>query len=51
MSVKRNVRYKCPFCDNRMSKEDLVVHIQDDHEDELPKVNATSALSEYFTSM
>ncbi len=33
----RNIRYKCPFCDNRYSREDLVIHIEDEHPYEIPK--------------
>ena len=36
MSTKRNVRYKCPFCDKRFTRQDLVRHIEDNHMDVLP---------------
>lgn len=35
--TKRNVRYKCPFCDARMTRQDLVIHIDDKHRDVLPE--------------
>jgi hypothetical protein len=37
MASNSNVKYKCPFCNDRMTREDLVRHVQDEHEDELPK--------------
>lgn len=36
MPTKRIVKYKCPFCDKRLSREDLVIHIEDEHMDVLP---------------
>lgn len=33
----RIVTYKCPFCDKRFNKGDLVVHIEDNHSYEIPK--------------
>lgn len=35
--AKRNVRFKCPFCDRRFTREDLVRHIEDCHMDVLPE--------------
>lgn len=32
-----NRTYKCPFCDKRFIREDLVNHITDNHESELPE--------------
>ena len=32
-----NTRWKCPFCDTRGSKEDLCLHIERKHLDELPE--------------
>jgi len=32
-----NTRWKCPFCDTRGSKEDLCLHIEKNHMDELPE--------------
>lgn len=37
MSSKRNVSYKCPFCNSRYTRVDLVNHIDEEHQDELPK--------------
>lgn len=37
MNTKRNVKYKCPFCNKSYTREDLVIHISDKHEDELPE--------------
>jgi very-short-patch-repair endonuclease len=37
MSSKRKISYKCPFCDKRYTREDLVSHIEDNHSYELPK--------------
>ena len=36
MASKRIVTYKCPFCDKRFVRVDLVNHVGDEHEDELP---------------
>ena len=33
----RIVTYKCPFCDKRFNREDLVVHVEDNHPYEVPK--------------
>lgn len=33
----RNVTYKCPFCDKRYNRADLVNHIEDVHPYEIPK--------------
>lgn len=35
-SSKRNIRYKCPYCDKRFTREDLVHHVEDEHEDMIP---------------
>ena len=35
-SNNRNIRYKCPFCNNRFIREDLVNHIEDDHPYDIP---------------
>lgn len=37
MSTKRNVTYKCPFCDERYNRQDLVNHIDENHQYEIPK--------------
>ena len=37
MSKKNNVKYKCPFCERRYTKENLVRHIDDNHEDLIPQ--------------
>ena len=37
MASNTNVKYKCPFCADRMTRAELVAHVQDEHEDELPK--------------
>lgn len=37
MASKRIVRYKCPFCEKRMTKEKLVDHIEDLHDDMVPE--------------
>ena len=37
MSSSKTVRYKCPFCEKRMTREELVIHIGDEHEGMLPK--------------
>ena len=36
-SKQQNVKYKCPFCDKRMTKINLVEHVGDIHEDMLPE--------------
>lgn len=33
----KTVRYKCPFCEKRLTREDLIGHIDDEHEDLLPQ--------------
>ena len=35
-SNNRNIKYKCPFCNNRFTREDLVNHIEDDHPYDIP---------------
>ena len=35
--MSRNIRYKCPFCEEKFTREDLVNHIEDEHEYELPE--------------
>lgn len=37
MSSSKNVTYKCPFCDKRFNREKLVVHVEENHENELPE--------------
>ena len=37
MATKRTVTYKCPYCTKRFTREDLVLHVQDEHEDMIPE--------------
>ena len=37
MSAKKNVKYKCPFCGKSYYREDLIRHVGNKHEDELPE--------------
>lgn len=37
MSSKKTVRYKCPYCDKRLIKEDLVIHVAEEHDDMIPE--------------
>jgi len=37
MSNKRKITYKCPYCDKRFNKEDLVSHVGDKHDDMIPE--------------
>lgn len=37
MSSKRNLKYKCPFCNKSYDRASLVRHITDKHEEELPE--------------
>ena len=34
---KRIVRYKCPYCNIRNTRENLIDHIKDEHDDMIPK--------------
>lgn len=34
--ANRNIKYKCPFCDNKFNRVDLVNHIEDDHPYDIP---------------
>lgn len=33
----RNIKYKCPFCDERYSREDLLNHIEENHPYDIPE--------------
>lgn len=35
--MSRNVTYKCMYCDNRYTRQDLVTHIEEEHEHEIPE--------------
>lgn len=37
MASKRNVTWKCPFCDKRFDREKLVIHVDDKHQEEIPE--------------
>ena len=37
MASKRNITWKCPFCDKRFDREKLVIHVDDKHENEIPE--------------
>lgn len=37
MATKRTVTYKCLYCTRRFTREDLVLHVQDEHEDMIPE--------------
>ena len=37
MRAKKNVMYKCPYCDKKYNKEDLIEHVEDAHDDLLPE--------------
>ena len=37
MASKRNVTWKCPFCDKRFDREKLVIHVDDKHQNEIPE--------------
>ena len=37
MASKRNVTWKCPFCDKRLDREKLVIHVDDKHQNEIPE--------------
>ena len=37
MASKKIIRHKCPFCDKRFIREDLVIHIEENHEDLVPQ--------------
>lgn len=35
--MSRSVTYKCLYCDNRYTRQDLVNHIEEEHENEIPE--------------
>lgn len=37
MASKKNTKYKCPYCEKRLTREDLVRHVEDEHEDLIPE--------------
>lgn len=37
MASKRIVKYLCPFCDKRFTREDLIDHVEDKHEEMIPE--------------
>ena len=37
MSNKRKITYKCPYCDKRFDKENLVIHVGDSHDEMIPE--------------
>ena len=37
MSSSRTVRYKCPYCDGRFTKQDLIIHVDEKHQEMIPK--------------
>lgn len=37
VSIKTTKRYKCPFCDERLDREHLVYHIEDNHHEMIPE--------------
>ena len=37
MNSKRNITYKCPYCDKRFNKENLVIHVGNKHDDMIPE--------------
>ena len=37
MASKRIIRYKCPYCDKRFERRDLVAHVEQKHEDMIPE--------------
>lgn len=37
MSNKRKITYKCPYCDKRFDKENLVIHVGNNHDEMIPE--------------
>ena len=37
MGTKNSKKYKCPYCDYRNFRSNLIDHVEDDHEDMIPK--------------
>ena len=36
MSTKRIIKYKCMYCEDRFTREDLVSHVEENHMDMVP---------------
>ena len=48
MKKRYNTMYKCPFCDSRYNRSDLVDHVVDKHDDEIPDgYTATRVVYDY----
>ena len=37
MATKRIIKYKCMYCEDRFTREDLVSHVEENHMDMVPK--------------
>ena len=37
MATKNSKRYKCPYCDYRDYRSELIDHVNEEHEDMIPK--------------
>lgn len=37
MSSNKNIKFKCPFCDRRFTRIDLVTHVDENHDDMIPE--------------
>ena len=36
-STKKMTKYKCPYCDKRFTREELVIHVEEVHDDMIPE--------------
>lgn len=37
MASSRIVKFKCPYCEKRLTRENLVIHVEEEHDDMIPE--------------